>query len=148
MQVITPLVAGFGVGGLFFPPLILMQAAMPIKDMATTTATTGLIRQLGSTVGVSVGQTIWSSVSHRSTHASFFFADGREQELRKRLSSITTTLDLSSANIAESIRQINTLMVSLSVYGSRVALTVCAALVVEERGPTCIYYEYINDLGR
>lgn len=92
VQVITPLVAGFGVGGLFFPPLILMQAAMPIKDMATTTATTGLIRQLGSTVGVSVGQTIWSS------------------ELRKRLSSITTTLDLSSANIAESIRQINTLM--------------------------------------
>ena len=38
VQVVTPLVAGFGTGGLFFPPLILMQAAMPIKDMATTTA--------------------------------------------------------------------------------------------------------------
>ena len=35
-----------------------MQAAMPIKDMATSTATVGLLRQLGSTIGVSVGQSV------------------------------------------------------------------------------------------
>ena len=45
-----------------------MQAAMPIKDMATSTATVGLLRQLGSTVGVSVGQVIWASVSIINTH--------------------------------------------------------------------------------
>ncbi len=52
-----------GVGGLFYPPILAMQAAMPIKDMATSTATVGLLRQLGSTVGVSVGQAIWASVN-------------------------------------------------------------------------------------
>lgn len=40
-----------------------MQAAMPNKDMATSTAAVGLVRQLGSTIGVSVGQAIWTSVS-------------------------------------------------------------------------------------
>jgi hypothetical protein len=62
-QVVFTLIAGLGTGGLFFPPIILMQAAMPIKDMATSTATVGLLRQLGSTVGVSIGQAIWSTVS-------------------------------------------------------------------------------------
>ena len=59
---IYPLIAGLGVGGLFFAPILAMQAAMPIKDMATSTATVGLLRQLGSTVGVSVGQAIWYTV--------------------------------------------------------------------------------------
>ena len=58
MKVVFPLIAGFGVGGLFFPPLLLIQAAMPAKDMATATATLGLLRQLGSTVGIAVGQAI------------------------------------------------------------------------------------------
>ena len=62
MKVVFPLIAGFGVGGLFFPPLLLIQAAMPAKDMATATATLGLLRQLGSTVGIAVGQAIWSTV--------------------------------------------------------------------------------------
>ena len=44
MQVLYPLIAGAGIGGLFQPPLIGMQAAMPMKDMATSTATFGLIR--------------------------------------------------------------------------------------------------------
>lgn len=62
IKVIFPMIAGFGVGGLFFPPLLLIQAAMPSKDMATATATLGLLRQLGSTVGIAVGQAIWSTV--------------------------------------------------------------------------------------
>lgn len=89
-QVVFTLLAGLGTGGLFFPPLILMQAAMPVKDMATSTATLGLLRQLGSTVGVSVGQAIWST------------------ELRKKLATIPgVAIDMSSANLADSIRQVN-----------------------------------------
>lgn len=43
-------------------PLIGLQAAMPLKDMATTTAAFILIRTLGGTIGISVGQAIISSV--------------------------------------------------------------------------------------
>jgi hypothetical protein len=66
--VIFPLISGLGVGGLFYPPLIMIQAAMPPKDMATATATLGLLRQLGATVGISIGQAIWSTV-HNHAHA-------------------------------------------------------------------------------
>ncbi|KAF8581596.1 MFS amino acid permease [Ramaria rubella] len=89
MQVIYTLIAGVGVGGLFQPPLIGMQAAMPVKDMATSTAVFGLIRTLGSTVGVSVGQVIWSS------------------ELRKRVENIPGfDLSTSSAALVDSLREI------------------------------------------
>ncbi|KAI0759340.1 MFS amino acid permease [Irpex lacteus] len=89
IKVIFPMIAGFGVGGLFFPPLLLIQAAMPSKDMATATATLGLLRQLGSTVGIAVGQAIWST------------------QLRTKLAAIPNIgLDTSSSNLADSIRQI------------------------------------------
>lgn len=65
VQMIITLISGFGFGGLFHPPLIGMQAAMPIKDMATSTATFGLIRQIGATIGTAIGQAIWASVSER-----------------------------------------------------------------------------------
>ena len=62
-QLLITLVSGIGFGGLFHPPLIGMQAAMPIKDMATSTATFALIRQIGATLGTAIGQAIWQSVS-------------------------------------------------------------------------------------
>jgi hypothetical protein len=43
-KVIYPLIAGTGIGGMFQPPLVGVQAAMPVKDMATATATMGLMR--------------------------------------------------------------------------------------------------------
>ncbi|KAL5528483.1 hypothetical protein ACEPAF_7619 [Sanghuangporus sanghuang] len=55
------LVVGIGVGFLFQAPLIVVQAAMPLKDMPTSTATVGLLRTLGGTVGISVGNTIFQS---------------------------------------------------------------------------------------
>lgn len=58
------LVAALGVGCLFQTPLIGLQAAMPLKDMATSTSTFGFIRTLGGTVGISVGQAILSGVSY------------------------------------------------------------------------------------
>lgn len=36
---------------------------MPLKDMATSTGTYGFLRTLGGSLGVAVGQAIWSSVS-------------------------------------------------------------------------------------
>jgi len=50
-----------GIGCLFQPPLIALQAAMPLKDMATSTATFSLIRTLGGTIGISIGDTIYAS---------------------------------------------------------------------------------------
>ncbi|KAG9127819.1 hypothetical protein FRC07_008829 [Ceratobasidium sp. 392] len=54
-------VAALGVGCLFQTPLIGLHAAMPLKDMATATATFGLIRTLGGTIGISVGGAIYAS---------------------------------------------------------------------------------------
>jgi hypothetical protein len=45
-QVVYPLIAALGLGCLFQVPLIGLQAAMPIKDMATSTSTFGFIRYL------------------------------------------------------------------------------------------------------
>lgn len=61
VKVIFPFIAGTGMGCLFQTPLIGLQAAMPLKDRATSTATFGLIRLLGGTVGVAIGQAIYTS---------------------------------------------------------------------------------------
>ncbi|EPT06037.1 hypothetical protein FOMPIDRAFT_1021147 [Fomitopsis schrenkii] len=57
-----PLIGALGLGCLFQTPLIGLQAAMPLKDMATSTATFGFIRLLGGTIGITVGDAILSSV--------------------------------------------------------------------------------------
>ncbi|KAJ7314253.1 major facilitator superfamily domain-containing protein [Mycena albidolilacea] len=103
LQIVYPLIAWLGLGGLFAPPLIGLQAAMPVKDMATSSTTFGLFRSLGSTIGVSVGQAIWSGVSY-PTHAAVL------QVLRQRLSKISgLTMDLSGAALADSARQIQSI---------------------------------------
>ncbi|TFK42411.1 major facilitator superfamily domain-containing protein [Crucibulum laeve] len=61
VKVVYPLIAAIGLGCLFQTPLIGLQAAMPLKDMATSTGTFGFIRTLGGTVGISIGQAIFSS---------------------------------------------------------------------------------------
>ena len=43
-QEIWLLIAGLGFGSLFQPPLIGLQAAMPVKNMATSTSAFNLIR--------------------------------------------------------------------------------------------------------
>lgn len=86
LKEIYPLIAALGVGGLFQTPLIGVQAAMPLKDMATSTAAFTLIRTLGGTVGISVGQAIWSS------------------ELRRRIATIPNfNIDTSSSALVQSI---------------------------------------------
>ncbi|KAH9993769.1 MFS amino acid permease [Russula vinacea] len=64
-KVIYPLVTALGVGCLFQIPLIALQAAMPLRDMATSTAAFGFLRTLGGTVGIAVGQALYSSILKR-----------------------------------------------------------------------------------
>ncbi|KAI0090161.1 MFS general substrate transporter [Irpex rosettiformis] len=112
-KVIYPLIAGLGLGGLFYPPILAMQAAMPIKDMATSTATVGLLRQLGSTVGVAVGQAIWTS------------------ELRRRLDETHIILgaETSASSLADSIRQLKDLQPDSLRQAAEHAYTKSIALI-------------------
>ncbi|KAG8869423.1 hypothetical protein FRB98_002568 [Tulasnella sp. 332] len=61
-EVFVQLVAAIGVGCLFVTPMLAIQSAMPLKDMAVATATLGLMRQIGSTVGISAGSAIYLSI--------------------------------------------------------------------------------------
>lgn len=46
------LIPGIGIGALFQTPLIGIQAAMPISEMATSTGAYVLVRSIGTTLGV------------------------------------------------------------------------------------------------
>ncbi|KAJ6502423.1 major facilitator superfamily domain-containing protein [Mycena sanguinolenta] len=106
-EAVYPLVAALGVGCLckFAPlllviyflkhrtqtPLIGLQAAMPLKDMATSTSTYGFIRRaykLGGTVGIAIGEAIITST------------------LRKKIQQIpnlTVNIDTSPAALSQSV---------------------------------------------
>ncbi|KAG9040472.1 hypothetical protein FS837_000569, partial [Tulasnella sp. UAMH 9824] len=65
-QVVYLIVAAMGTGCLFQTPLMGLQAAMPQKDIATVTSTFGLVRQLGGTIGISAGGSVYVSfLRHR-----------------------------------------------------------------------------------
>lgn len=88
-KVLYPLIAALGLGTMFQVPMIALQAAMPLKDMATSTAAYGFIRTLGGTVGVSVGQVVFSST------------------LSKRLAKIPNAEgSLPTGSLSESVRQL------------------------------------------
>ncbi|KAF7363558.1 putative transporter C3H1.06c [Mycena sanguinolenta] len=113
-EAVYPLVAALGVGCLFQSPLIGLQAAMPLKDMATSTSTYGFVRwvptvldlhlftfssadvQLGGTVGIAIGEAIitsWSSLYYPQT-------------LRKKIKQIpnlTVNIDTSPAALSQSV---------------------------------------------
>ncbi|KAF7356400.1 MFS general substrate transporter [Mycena venus] len=61
MELGFTLVQGLGTGFLFQPPLIALQAAMPLKDMAACTGAFYLVRTLGTTLGVSLGGVVFQS---------------------------------------------------------------------------------------
>ncbi|THU87242.1 MFS general substrate transporter, partial [Dendrothele bispora CBS 962.96] len=89
-KVLYPFVAALGFGCLFQTPLIGLQAAMPLRDMATSTGAFGFIRTLGGTVGISIGQAIFSNT------------------LRQRLAKIPNIqLDTSSSALSQSVRHLN-----------------------------------------
>ncbi|KAG1803695.1 MFS general substrate transporter [Suillus plorans] len=91
-QEIYPLIAALGIGGLFQTPLVAVQAAMPIKDMATSTGAFVFLRTLGGTIGITIGETILSSV------------------LQQKLRGIQgLTMDTSAAALNDSVRQISSI---------------------------------------
>ncbi|KAH8100187.1 MFS general substrate transporter [Cristinia sonorae] len=88
-KVLYLLVASMGIGALFTTPLIGLQASMPLKDMATSTGTFGFIRTVGGTIGISIGQAIFSSF------------------LRKSVSKIPNLdIDTSAAALNQMVRQV------------------------------------------
>lgn len=60
-QILYLLVAAIGVGPLFQLPMLHLQASMPQKDMATSTATLALLRSIGGTVGISVVGAVYAN---------------------------------------------------------------------------------------
>ncbi|KAG1875104.1 major facilitator superfamily domain-containing protein [Suillus tomentosus] len=91
-QEIYPLIAALGIGCLFQTPLVAVQAAMPIKDMATSTGAFMFLRTLGGTIGITIGETIISSV------------------LQQKLRGIQgLTMNTSAAALNDSIRQISSI---------------------------------------
>ncbi|KAF9039515.1 hypothetical protein BDZ89DRAFT_1129396 [Hymenopellis radicata] len=64
-KVVFPLIGSLGLGCLFQIPVVALQAAMPLKDTATSTSAFGFIRTLGGTIGISVGQVVFSSTLTR-----------------------------------------------------------------------------------
>ncbi|KIJ16696.1 hypothetical protein PAXINDRAFT_98514 [Paxillus involutus ATCC 200175] len=59
---IFPLIATLGIGCLFQVPLIALQAAMPLKDMATASSGYYFLRTVGGAVGIAIGEAIISTV--------------------------------------------------------------------------------------
>ncbi|KAH7098801.1 MFS general substrate transporter [Auriculariales sp. MPI-PUGE-AT-0066] len=93
VQEIVILVAGIGIGCLFQPPLIALQAAMPIEMTAVSTAAFGLIRTLGGTVGISVGGSI--------------FATEVQSRVRKLVESGQISLNFDATALQRDVGQIN-----------------------------------------
>ncbi|KIJ16697.1 hypothetical protein PAXINDRAFT_98515 [Paxillus involutus ATCC 200175] len=59
---IFPLIASLGIGCLFQVPLVALQAAMPLKDMATASSGFLFLRTVGGAVGIAIGEAIISTV--------------------------------------------------------------------------------------
>ncbi|KAH0826974.1 major facilitator superfamily domain-containing protein [Lanmaoa asiatica] len=68
-QEVFPLVAGIGAGFLLQVPMVVIQAAMPLKDMATATSGFMSLRVLGGAVGLAVGEAIRANVLPRKLAA-------------------------------------------------------------------------------
>ncbi|KAN0112081.1 MFS amino acid permease [Russula decolorans] len=92
-KVFYPLVTAAGVGCLFQIPLIALQAAMPLKDMATSTGTFGFLRTMGGTVGIAIGQALYTSI------------------LKKKINKIPSLsgFDTSPGALSESVRTLRNL---------------------------------------
>ncbi|KAI9574226.1 major facilitator superfamily domain-containing protein [Boletus coccyginus] len=68
-QELFPLVAAIGAGFLFQIPVVALQAAMPLKDMAPATSGFLFLRTLGGAVGLAIGEAVISSVLPRKLAA-------------------------------------------------------------------------------
>ncbi|KAF8842620.1 hypothetical protein BDN67DRAFT_1067587 [Paxillus ammoniavirescens] len=59
---VFPLIATLGIDCLFQAPLLALQAAMPMKDVATASSGFMFLRTVGGTVGIAIGEAIISTI--------------------------------------------------------------------------------------
>ena len=57
----TQILAGIGAGLVMAPPLLALQASVPQKEVATATATIGLVRNISTVLAIVGGQTIFQN---------------------------------------------------------------------------------------
>ncbi|KAF9235568.1 major facilitator superfamily domain-containing protein [Melanogaster broomeanus] len=62
VQEIFPLIATLGIGCLFQIPLVALQAAMPLQDMATASSGFMFLRTVGGAVGIALGEAVIATV--------------------------------------------------------------------------------------
>ena len=109
---------------------------MPIKDMATSTATFGFIRYvegllihglhslvylrlLGGSLGIAIGQAIWSSVSLTVYQRWRFWFLTSKQFLQKSLKTIPgITFNSSAGALSQSVKQLKNIPVRIACYCS------------------------------
>ncbi|KAI9574223.1 MFS general substrate transporter [Boletus coccyginus] len=61
-QEIYPLIVSLGIGCLLQVPLVALQAAMPLKDMATASSAFMFLRTVGGAVGISLGEAVIAGI--------------------------------------------------------------------------------------
>ncbi|KAI0371489.1 MFS general substrate transporter [Pilatotrama ljubarskyi] len=67
LQLLYIAVVGTGIGGLFETPLLALHAALPRTDIATSSAAFMLLRLIGSSIGISIADTVFGSEVKRRT---------------------------------------------------------------------------------
>lgn len=123
-QVFYLLIPALGVGFLFQAPLLALQAAMPVKDMATSTATFGLLRTLGGTVGISIGEAIFSSVSFFPRYMMSYLID-LHSRICARGSSMSQGLSISTHQPQVSTKLFDRLVTFLYVAWVLLSFGIC-----------------------
>jgi hypothetical protein len=83
---------------------------MPIKDMATSTSTFGFLRTLGGTVGISIGQAVYSSV--RMPNAAPICAEHCSVDSPKKVAALgNVNFPTSPAALSESVGRLQSIPV-------------------------------------
>lgn len=112
-QEIYTLITALGVGCNFQTPLITLQAATPIKDMAVATSAMVLLRAIGGTVGITLGGAIYSSQLSKRLPTGFVYTGSEDVQNLTRLQPLTLRADVLSA-FARSIATIWIVMTPLA----------------------------------
>jgi hypothetical protein len=152
---------------LFIPPLIGLQAAMPVKDMATSSTmfdlfwytvflfyihilTADQVAQVHHRCLRWAGNMVWGNTPRANCSVSYPTHVAVLQVLRQRLSKISgLRMDLSGAALANSARQIQSIEVKFLVsFLSRLRFYPSKARVAAATIPTCIHKKRIRNMAR
>lgn len=96
-QELYTLIAGVGTGFNFQTPLITLQAAMPVQDMAVATSAMVLLRSIGGSVGITVGGAIYSSQLSQRVSAGFSSTDTNDVQTLVKIQPLSLRAEVLSA---------------------------------------------------